>query len=327
VSIVTTEPDASIARDAASGWLIGPWFDALFIANVAWPLLFLAQIGESHTGESGVPFWQLYFITTPHRWITLAIVFLDGDRFQQRRGTFVALAFIAIAACLAVRLSTGALTCLMAIDYVWNAWHFAAQHHGVYRVYCRNDEAISPFALNVEKWTMRLFVLYVALRTASATWSDGVWHDRSQVGDVAASVVPAGLTIWVLVRARAASLGRMIYALSMITLYSSLLFAIHVHRFDLVLPLATASALFHAIEYLALVTWSVQQRHAAKGERIGLLAYFIPRWGIALAIFMLILGIGGWFLNHWFLDAWLFLNVIVAFLHYAYDGLIWRRAE
>jgi hypothetical protein len=61
------------------------------------------------------------------------------------------------------------------------------------------------------------------------------------------------------------------------------------------------------------------------GDRIGLLAYFVPRWGFALALFVLILGIGGWLMDSWFVEFWLFLNVVVAFLHYAYDGLIWRR--
>jgi hypothetical protein len=113
--------------------------------------------------------------------------------------------------------------------------------------------------------------------------------------------------------------------MSVFTLYSALLWAVHMHRFDLVLPLATASALFHAIEYLAIVSWSVEKRHATKAEGIGLLAYFVPRWGIALALFAFILGIGGWLMDQWFVNAWLLINVVIAFLHYAYDGLIWRR--
>jgi hypothetical protein len=41
---------------------------------------------------------------------------------------------------------------------------------------------------------------------------------------------------------------------------------------------------------------------------------------------MLILGFGAWMMDQWFLEQWHFLNVSVAFLHYAYDGLIWRRS-
>jgi hypothetical protein len=58
---------------------------------------------------------------------------------------------------------------------------------------------------------------------------------------------------------------------------------------------------------------------------MGLLGYLVPRWGLALALFILILGAGGWWFDTQFVEAWLFINVIVAFLHYAYDGLIWRR--
>jgi hypothetical protein len=104
------------------------------------------------------------------------------------------------------------------------------------------------------------------------------------------------------------------------------LWAVHERRPGLVLALATASALFHALEYLALVSWSVAQRHAAKGEQMGALGHLVPRWGVALGIFVLVLGAGGWLMDQRFFETWLFINVIVAFLHYAYDGLIWRRS-
>jgi hypothetical protein len=45
---------------------------------------------------------------------------------------------------------------------------------------------------------------------------------------------------------------------------------------------------------------------------------------LALAAFILPLGLGGWFMDQNLMEFWLFLNVIAAFLHYAYDGLIWR---
>ena len=111
----------------------------------------------------------------------------------------------------------------------------------------------------------------------------------------------------------------------MLCLYSGLLWAVHERRLGLVLALATASALFHAIEYLFLVSWSVRQRHAGLGSRMGLLGYLVPRWGLALGVFVVVLGAGGWLMDQRFLEAWLLINVIVAFLHYAYDGLIWRR--
>src|SRR5690242_2325205 len=78
----------------SSAWLVGPWFDIFCIANIAWPLVVWVCLTEGFDGRMGIQFWQLYYVTTPHRWITLVIVFLDRDRFRQRRT-----AFLLVAAC------------------------------------------------------------------------------------------------------------------------------------------------------------------------------------------------------------------------------------
>jgi hypothetical protein len=311
---------------APRGWLVGPWFDALLIANLGWPLAALAPVGDLFGGQDGVAFWQLYYVTTPHRWITLALVFLDRERFVARRGLFLALAVAAVGLVLGVRLTTGALTCLLAVDYVWNAWHFAAQHHGIYRIYGRLAEPSAVAAMSVEKWALRGFLLYVILRVAAATSPEVGLTGTLLALDWVAVLVPAGLLVSGLRRAAGRrSPGGLLYLASVSALYLSLLWAVHERRLGLVLALATASALFHALEYLALVSWSVKQRHTAVGQRMGLLGLLAPRWGIALGAFVLILGAGGWLMDRHWLETWLTLNVIVALLHYSYDGMIWRR--
>jgi hypothetical protein len=314
----------TIQPPAARGWLLGPWLDALLVANVAWPLLLLVQFGDGFSGQAGLQFWQLYFISTPHRWITLALVFLDRERLGERRAAFLAVAGAVIAICLGVRLGTGTLTCLLAIDYVWNAWHFAAQHHGIYRIYGRLSELARTQGLLVEKWSLRLFLLYVILRVAGATWSYPELESWLMTIDWLVIVVPIGLVIADLVSTHRGSLGRSLYLMSVCALFLAMLWAVHTSRPRLVLSLATASALFHAIEYLTLVGWSVARRHGTLGDRMGILGYLAPRWAIALAIFLVILGSSGWLFDQHLLQPWLFLNVIVAFLHYAYDGMIWR---
>jgi len=329
--VASTTADAGVSvlvhdeAPAAKGWLVGPWFDALFIANIAWPLLLLLQFDDGFNGEPGIRFWQLYFITTPHRWITLAIVFLDGERLKARAGTFLAIAAGVVVFCVGVQLTTGALTCLMAIDYVWNAWHFASQHHGIYGIYGRLSGAPPSRGAAFEKWTMRGFLLYVILRIVSATWSEAAWTETLAMFDWFAIIVPVGLVAWASVQWRTLSAGRVLYLVSMLGLYSTLLWAVHQRRLGLVLILTTASALFHAVEYLALVSWSVQQRHEKLGGQMGALGHLVPRWGIALAVFVVVLGAGAWFMDQRFVEVWLLLNVMAAFLHYAYDGLIWRR--
>src|SRR5690349_14854679 len=155
--LVESAPAVGVVS-APCGWLVGPWFDLMLIANIAWPLVLALQFHEGFTGRAGVQFWQLYFLTTPHRWITLALVFLDRQRLAERRWLFVGIAALAIAACLGVRMATGTLTCLLSIDYLWNAWHFASQHHGIYRIYGRLSEPQRRTGLLLEKWTLRVFV-------------------------------------------------------------------------------------------------------------------------------------------------------------------------
>ena len=320
--LVESAPTVGVVT-APRGWLVGPWFDLFLIANIAWPLVLALQFQEGFTGRAGVQFWQLYFLTTPHRWITLALVFLDRQRLATRRWLFVGIAAVVIAACLGVRIATGTLTCLLTIDYLWNAWHFAAQHHGIYRIYGRLSEPQRRTGLVLEKWTLRLFVLYVIVRVAGATWANPSLEQTLAIADWAALAVP----LWLMARdlVRGLSAGRTSYLVSMLGLYVALLFAAHFHLPAMVLALATASALFHAIEYLALVTWSARNRYASSGDELGLFAHIVPRWSLALLIFAGVLGSAGWLLDQHLLKPWLLVNVIVAFLHYAYDGLIWRQ--
>ena len=136
----TCEPAAPLK---ATGWIVAPWIDLLFLANLAWPALLLLEGWGGLDAHDGLQFWQVYFVTTPHRWITLALVFVDRRQFVQRPLTYVGLACVVTILCLTVRATTGTLTCLLAIDYAWNAWHFAAQHHGIYLSRQRSPRGLS----------------------------------------------------------------------------------------------------------------------------------------------------------------------------------------
>jgi len=326
-AVVMTEQVALSAAPVSvrRNWLIAPWFDLLFVVNAAWPLFLILQWNDGFGGRAGLQFWQVYFVTTPHRWITLAVVFADRQRFQQRRTVFLGWLAMVVAACCAVRLSTGTLTCLLALDYVWNAWHFAAQHHGIYRIYCRLTDTSTGWQIFLERWVLRLFLLYVTLRVAIATWSDNPWQS---VFDVADWLVPAGPLALLLrdcVSFRTVSFGRIAYLLSVSTLYSSLLWAVHTHRPALVLSLTTASALFHALEYLAIVSWSARKRNEVHHSSMGWLGAITSQGLVALGCYLIVLGSAAWLIDQRWSQLWLFLNVIAAFLHYTYDGLIWRH--
>lgn len=298
----------------------------LFVSNVLWPLLLLLQHDEGFSGRSAVQFWQVYFVTTPHRWITIFLVLLDRRRSRGQTATYIGLATIVVSVCVGTRILTGALTCLLTVDYIWNAWHFAAQHHGVYRIYSRMSpgDATSGSAIHCQKWLMRSFLLYVTLRIASSTFAGVNVEPWIAISDLGVLAIPAILIIVELRAAFQGSLGRRLYFFSVIGIYSALLWAVSTNRPGLTLSLATASAWFHASEYLAVVGWHVQRHGAVAGGASPVLSWLAPRWAVAISTFAVILGSGSWLFEHRFIESWLLINVIVAFLHYGYDGFIWK---
>jgi hypothetical protein len=221
-------------------------------------------------------------------------------------------------------MTTGTLTCLLAIDYLWNAWHFAAQHHGIYRIYSRLGSDSTSSSDRLEKWLFRSFLLYVIFRTALAATAPGaieVWLSRT---DWISLLIPGWLVSRELRSFNQGLWGRNLYLISLLSLYVSLLWAVHTHRPDLVLSLATASAWFHASEYLAIMGWHVQSRAEKSGEQNFVLQWIAPRWGLALLTYAIVLGSGSLLLDRDVPELWLLVNVIVAFLHYTYDGMIWK---
>ncbi|WP_236621089.1 hypothetical protein [Rhodopirellula sallentina] len=131
------------------------------------------------TTHQSLLFWQIYFVTAPHRWITLALVAVDHHKGHDRRRQFIALGCAILIGCLCVKMGTGSLLCLGAIDYIWNAWHFASQHHGIFQIYQRrsrpsisgtesNGNATSNMKAQArfDKFLFRGFMLYVIGRVA-----------------------------------------------------------------------------------------------------------------------------------------------------------------
>lgn len=307
-----------------TGWVVGPAYDLLFLANLGWPLLLVP--GAATGSDTVVDFWQVYFLTLPHRWLTLGLVAADADRRGGRGRVLALVALAALALVGGVYLGTGTLTCLAVLDYAWNAWHFGAQHAGVMRMYARN---VGGWDL-LERWGTRTFVCYAALRTAgwatgwveSADWLWGI--------DLAVLGVPALLAGTTLARLNRRTLGKAAHVLSVCGLYAGLILALTDRRPGLVLVFATASSLFHAVEYLAVVTHYARTRRTVGGA--GRFRTMANHWLMVLGVYAIALGVLGVLMDHpgsGLRDLWLGLNLWAALVHYAFDGMIWklRRPE
>ena len=286
-------PTAAPVRPARP-WVFSPSLDLLFLANLTWPLVVLAALGGAALSSwEGSPvvhslyFWQIYFLSTPHRWITLGLVFLDEDRFQQRPKTFVGLALFFILVITAVVMGTGGTILLVAIDYFWNAWHFAAQHSGISRIYARAARPEEKSRGLWEKFALRTFVLFAIFRAGAAACAPyclgpefarhtgallftdasafmaglGTFNAISESWlDAVVLVLPFLLLAGELIRFRPSAIGRLAYLGSVIAAYTALLLAVHFHQVMLTLAVALSIALFHATEYLAIVSWAVLRK-------------------------------------------------------------------
>jgi hypothetical protein len=350
-------------RPETKAWLLGPGWDLLLLANLTWPVIVgLAMWGGLSTGwtESGLVgsllFWQVYFISTPHRWVTLGLVFMDEDKFQQRPLAFMGIGVFFVLFVTGVTLASGGTLLLVAIDFFWNAWHFAAQHSGISRIYNRMAHPEDQGRALFEKIMLRTFVLFVLFRAAAlaclancgetaistapvlvkftAQLLPGVENEtlekiaavftqHSEIWlDWAMLLLPLCLLVREVWRFRPGSMSALIYMGSVLGLYITLLFSVRSHHTVFLLAVALATALFHATEYLGIVSFAVIRKHSRSSR--GLLRHLAPRWGITLVGFILFLGVSAWMISKHYQNQWAVLTIAVSFLHYAYDGMIWK---
>lgn len=307
------------------GWVVSPAFDLLFLANAAWPLLLVPGVATAG-GGTPVDFWQIYYLTLPHRWITLVLVALDADRRDGRTRALVGVALLAAVAVAGAYLGAGTFVCLALVDYVWNAWHFASQHAGVLRLYSKKLGCGWP---GLEKWGVRLFVTYGALRAAG--WATGGLESGGELelalhaADLAVLFVPLLLVAHLLSTFTRAAVPKLAYLASVSLLYAGLILSLHADWAAGVVAFAAAGSMFHAVEYLAIVTHYAWRRDGTGSG--GAFRALARGWVGFLGVYVLLLGsVGVWAArpdSGWAV-AWQGLNLWAAFVHYAYDGMIWK---
>lgn len=317
------------APERSGGWIVSPAFDLLFLANLGWLLLLVP--GFATRSDTAIDFWQVYFLTLPHRWLTLVLVAADPDRRGAHTRRLVLVAALAAVVVVGAFLGTGAFLCLALVDYVWNAWHFASQHAGVLRVYARKVGGGSAW---LERWGLRGFVTYGALRAAG--WATG-WTEAHTAAlpwlrglDLAVLTIPAALLLTNLVGASRERIGKLAYLASVCGLYAGFVLALRSGWAELVVVFAAAGSMFHAVEYLAIVTHYARRREAVGSA--GAFRALAHYWLAFLGAYVLAIGAVGVWAAHpdsGLLVFWQGLNLWAAFVHYAFDGMIWklRRPE
>ena len=133
-------------------------------------------------------------------------------------------------------------------------------------------------------------------------------------------------------------IGKIIYLTSVLLMYGALLFAVRNGWHRWIIALTPANAAFHAVEYMGIVTFYARRRESHGSA--SLFQTMARSWSLVLVIYAICLGIFSEFADRttqgiWsdqaitLKDLWFGVNLWAAFLHYAYDGMIWklRRPE
>lgn len=303
-----------------------PYADLILIASACWP--FLVILNWLFGNHASFDFWQVYYFTLPHRWLTLALIAIDPDR-RKGLGWWLPSAFVVFFIAVALPLATsGTLLCLALVDYVWNAWHFGSQHGGIARIYGIKSGQNRPY---FDKWGFRILVPYALLRPVEWTFGwvlDGSIADTVLLTtDFLAIGLAITITLAAVIPSPARTLSRVGYIVSMCSLYSGLIVATRMGNAKLVASMLTASALMHAMEYIAFVSVYAMSRIDKGGD--GPIRRIASEW-IPVAIFYLILlGTFGMLIDADPAYAWYWgtVNLWVAFLHYWLDGMIWRLRD
>ncbi len=228
-------------------------------------------------------------------------------------------------------LGSGAFLCLGLVDYIWNGWHFASQHAGVLRIYSKKVAGGNAW---LERWGLRGFIFYVIVRTSSSIlWkleNNSLVSTIAAISDWAILTLPFAIVVTNLLAWHRDRFPKLVYLISVLSLYSGYLLASHFQLSQFILCLATAAALFHAVEYLAIVSHYANRRQNVGSE--GLMRKLSQHWTFVLTVFALCLGtLGVWASSpmRGYDTIWQGVNLWAAFTHYAFDGVIWklRRPE
>jgi hypothetical protein len=152
-------------------------------------------------------------------------------------------------------------------------------------------------------------------------------HSRAVLvgADLAAAAIP--LLWWAaelahLQRPRSAKFA---YISSVLGLYGCLLVALNLKATGWITTLVVASAAFHATEYIALVSYYAGRRKNA--GQPALFQRLARSWTAVIIVYLVALALVGFYAQGAFPEWWWGINLWAAFLHYAYDGMIWKLRQ
>lgn len=307
-----------------SHWIISPSVD-LSCISVGWLALFAAPSLFPHHSES----FRLIAVTSfvAHRYFTFPLVYLDRIEFARRRLTYIAtpllcLGFVGL--CYYFRIDEPEM---FAFWYLFNYFHFVRQKYGILRIYSGKGQWGNK---RLDAWTSYLWGMagFGYMFAFQADVEGRVMHYLhllvgTPLPHLAARAIYAAAILvtiaWLIYEWRGPQRN-----------HPKLLFLASVAFMYGVVPILSTDALFiatsfsHAAEYIALVALTVRNKARQDAFASPILTRAGNRIVPYTAGFIAVVSGALFGLKSLSLTAFLVFTYGTSFMHFIYDGMIWK---
>lgn len=308
-----------------SPWIITPTID-LSCISLGWLAFFLAPYYLSAHAET----FRFIAVTSfvAHRYFTFPLVYLDRIEFERSRLIYIitpifCLLFVAL--CYYFRIDEPEM---FAFWYLFNYFHFVRQKYGILRIYSGKAQ-----------WGHKRLDAYTAYLWGFAGFcymfayqSDVEGRVMHYLRTLVGTPIPEIGAQLIYLFAIAISIAWLVYEWRKPNTFNApkIIFFLSIAFMYGIVPILSTDALFiatsfsHAAEYIALVGLTVQNKtqhnaldspiltRAAKHIGLYIVAFIIITSGLLYALKMLSL------------QAFLVFTYGTSFMHFIYDGMIWK---
>jgi hypothetical protein len=313
-------------------WIQNSWADTIFY-SFGWIVIFTLLLMFQNNYA-----WIILVVLMfnyVHRHYTFALVYGENEEFNRRRLIYIALPISAIIVTF-IFIKYDSFKILLTISIIWTMYHTVAQKYGLTRIYSRKagyGEARTELGV-IYSWFVFLFFFLavkdqqIVERYRAGRVILGFFGEYMQYVQVIAYVAMAVCIyftvryIYIEIRNRhQISIPKNIYVISIILLFSIFLYSLVIGYI--------VFAFSHALEYIAFVNFFVSAKYKKRPEHKSLLARASKKLWIYSTLFAIIVILASLYGRQWNMRALEIYIVGSSFLHFIYDGMIWkiRRPE
>lgn len=308
-------------------WIQNPVSDLIFY-SFGWLVIFFLLLVFSN--NYGVIILIVLLFSYVHRHYTFALVYGEREEFEKHRNIYIGLPIVCLIATVAF-VYLDSFKILLTISVLWTIYHTIAQKYGITRIYSRKAGYGEP---RTELWTIYSWVIFLFFYMI-ATQYDRLLDYRAarflvsylvEYKDILKMIATAALVASVYFTIRyiyveyknrdKISIPKNLYMLSILLIYATFLHSVVVGY--------VVMGFSHAIEYIAFVNFFVDRKYKKKTDSKSVLAKASKKLWLYSGIFALAvvaLALTG---RHFDKQALAIYIVGTSFLHFTYDGLIWK---